>query len=348
MRIQGCVRTIFNSAFLLAVAVGGPSPTICAQEAEREALVEPTYRVSTNDSSRKLSSLDEASASATLAELAAEAEMPAAESPPTNSTNPAPDASGSETTLSAPEQIFGEALADAANMLLHIQSDVEDYTCMFVKRECVKGHVVGPQYGITKVRSRRVENGQVVVPFSVYIKFVKPNNIKGREVLYIEGMNNGKILAKEGGTAGRFMPAVWLPADGRFAMRDNLYPITEFGIENLTSRLLERGHADRSISKCVVTYREGAKVCDRACKMMEVRRETPKVGEDAKYGMNVFIARVFTDMELNVPIRYSAYAWPECAGATPEVVEEYTYQDMKLNVGLTDLDFDPKNPEYAF
>jgi hypothetical protein len=30
------------------------------------------------------------------------------------------------------------------------------------------------------------------------------------------------------------------------------------------------------------------------------------------------------------------------------LVEDYGYEDLKLNAGLTDLDFDPQNPEYRF
>ena len=81
---------------------------------------------------------------------------------------------------------------------------------------------------------------------------------------------------------------------------------------------------------------------------MEVKRHEPKTGESAKYGMNVYLARVFMDEQFNVPIRYAAYDWPETAGGRPPVVEEYTYVDLKLNVGLTPDDFDSKNPKYNF
>ncbi|MCP3695353.1 MAG: DUF1571 domain-containing protein, partial [Planctomycetaceae bacterium] len=38
----------------------------------------------------------------------------------------------------------------------------------------------------------------------------------------------------------------------------------------------------------------------------------------------------------------------KAAGAKPEVVEEYTYLNLKINVGLTEEDFDTKNPKYNF
>ena len=359
MAMYDCLRIRFVSLPLLAVWVALPSMSL-GQDADREALVEPTYRVSkSTDTTRSLPLLDSeiSSINHAAADTSATGVDPlsstvtGANEPEATSKLPAAsdhDAPNEQNTLSEPERIFSEVMIDAAAMLNYIQTNVDDYTCTFVKRENVKGHVIGPQYISAKVRNRRVENGEVIVPFSIYMKFLKPNSIKGREALYVEGENGGKFWAKEGGTAGRLLPAVLLPVDGRLAMRDNRYPITEFGIENLTARLLERGQADRNIHDCIVTYRDGAKVCDRPCKMMEVRRPTPKVGKDAEYGMNVFIAQVFIDSELNVPMRYAAYTWPSSPGSPPEVVEEYTYQDLQLNVGLTTADFDHRNPEYGF
>jgi hypothetical protein len=57
---------------------------------------------------------------------------------------------------------------------------------------------------------------------------------------------------------------------------------------------------------------------------------------------------VFIDDELQVPIRYAAYGWPETEGGKPTLEEEYTYLDVALNVGLTSADFDPSNPAYDF
>ncbi len=58
--------------------------------------------------------------------------------------------------------------------------------------------------------------------------------------------------------------------------------------------------------------------------------------------------RVYIDRELGVPIRFEAYDWPKHPGAAPELVEEYSYLDLKLNVGLSEHDFDPNNKAYSF
>ncbi len=247
-----------------------------------------------------------------------------------------------------PAAIMEVALRDAENMLNHIQQNVRDYTCVLIKRENVNGTVLPTEYILTKVRNRQVKDGQTVVPFSVYMKFLKPTVCKGREVLFVENERNGSVLVREGGMTGKFLPTVTLSPTGRFAMKENRYPISELGIENLTRRLLDRSRRETDLDSCEITYRDGGKVNGRACRVLEVRRPTPKTGELAKIGMNVHLAQVFLDKEWNVPIRYGAYDWPDSPGDEPEVVEEYTYHDLKLNVGLCDEDFNAKNRRYGF
>ncbi len=59
-------------------------------------------------------------------------------------------------------------------------------------------------------------------------------------------------------------------------------------------------------------------------------------------------ARIFVDDQLNVPVRYEAYEWPRQPGGKPELIEEYTYLNLKLNNGFTDADFDTHNKDYHF
>ena len=60
------------------------------------------------------------------------------------------------------------------------------------------------------------------------------------------------------------------------------------------------------------------------------------------------LARIYVDDELNLPIRYESFDWPAKAGGEPQLLEEYTYQNMKVNNGFTDTDFSVTNPKYGF
>ena len=45
--------------------------------------------------------------------------------------------------------------------------------------------------------------------------------------------------------------------------------------------------------------------------------------------------RLYIDAEIGLPIHFEAYDWPNSPDATAEMVEEYTYSNLKLNVGLS-------------
>jgi hypothetical protein len=234
-----------------------------------------------------------------------------------------------------------EALAMARQSLDHIEKEVRDYTCTLVKRELVGGELQEHEFMSCKVRHARVENGRQI-PFAVYLSFHKPNTMRGREVIYVVGRNAGKLVAHEGGLKGRVLPTVHLLPHSVLALRGNRYPITEIGILTLTKRLIENGERDKRLGECKVRLVDGAKVKGRVCTMLEV------VHPDRNPQFDFHVARVFLDDELNLPIRYEAYDWPTTPGGAPVLLEEYTYMDLKLNVGLEDADFDYKNPDYRF
>ncbi len=234
------------------------------------------------------------------------------------------------------------ALDIARRGLEQSRAQVVDYTALLVKRERV-GDTLNPhEFMYVKVRNRKVEGGRVVQPLSVYLNFLKPTAVKGREVIYVEGRNEGNITAHEGGFKGRFLPTVNVPPDGMIAMRGQRYPVTEIGVENLIVKLIERGGRARQSPDVQCEFRKNARVKDRVCTVMQVTQPTRRA--DAEF----YQAQVFIDDELNMPIRYIAYDWPKREGAAPEVIEEYNYLNLKLNVGLTDADFDPNNAAYNF
>ena len=81
--------------------------------------------------------------------------------------------------------------------------------------------------------------------------------------------------------------------------------------------------------------------------VVSIRRQ-PCFQPAARPYFDFHIAQIYIDKALNVPVRYAAYTWPEAAGEKPLLLEEYTYVNMKLNVGLTDADFDDHNKNYGF
>lgn len=243
----------------------------------------------------------------------------------------------------APVHPLDPALEIAADCLKRCQSQVVDYTATVVKRERVKGSVGDYEYVFTKIRNRKTdEAGKVTVPLSVYMKFLKPNNIQGREVIWVEGRNGNKLHAHEGGLIGRTLPSVSLDPDGMLAMRGQLHPIYEIGIENLILKLIERGEREKQHQEVEVKFEPGAKINGRPCTVLSVKHPIQRPH------FEFYLAQVFIDDEYKLPVRYAAYGWPKAGDRSNPVLEEYTYLDVKFNVGLEEADFDANNPNYKF
>ena len=234
------------------------------------------------------------------------------------------------------------ALRFAKHGLERCRKDITDYTATMIKRERVNGELLPAEYMFCKFRNGKVAEEKTVVPFSVYMKFLKPSKKKGREVIWIEGENDGKLIAHGSGPIeSKFK--VKLDPDGKMAMEDNRYPIYDAGIENLIVKLIQKGEEIRKLGgNCEVKYFKNATINKRSCTLIEVRHPKKLPGFD------YHLARIYVDDEMQIPIRFASWYWPEVEGGNPQLLEEYTYLNVKLNVGLTNLDFDPDNPNYKY
>ena len=79
-----------------------------------------------------------------------------------------------------------------------MQESIQDYTCMLTRRERVDGRLMDYETMSVKVRHQQKDGGRIVEPFSVYVRFVSPDRVRGREVIYVEGQNNGKLIVRSG------------------------------------------------------------------------------------------------------------------------------------------------------
>lgn len=221
-----------------------------------------------------------------------------------------------------------------ANIALNrINTSIRDYDCTVMKRERINGKLGENEFMYAKIRHN---------PFSVYLRFLAPEGVKDQECVYVAGRNDGNMIAHAGsGIRARF-GSVSLAPTSLMAMSGNRYPITELGISNLTKRLIDVGTSDMRYGECTVEFNKGAKVQDRLCTVIKVNHPVPR----RSFLFNE--ARIYVDDEMQIPIRYEAYDWPKAAGEAPQLTEEYTYLNVRLNLGMTDADFDPHNPAYRF
>ncbi|HUY35074.1 MAG TPA: DUF1571 domain-containing protein [Pirellulales bacterium] len=255
--------------------------------------------------------------------------------PPTNPGNATADA-GQDVGIETPPL---EKALDFARDSLRTLDTIDDYTCIFVKRERVAGKLLDQEELAMKLRQR---------PFSVYFRFIEPPSSAGQEAIYVEGQNDGKLLGHTTGLMGKLTGTVALDPKGLLATRGNRYGITDSGMRSLLEKLIALGETPGLLDGCAVGFDEQATVDERPCTCVEISMPRPKPKRKPKDAFMLATARIFLDHEWNVPVRFETHEWPDDGQGGPRLSEQYTYLRIKFNQGLTDFDFDKTNPEYAF
>lgn len=222
----------------------------------------------------------------------------------------------------------------AYQSIKQMEENLVDYTAVLSRRERVGEQEMPPSSMEVKIRNPR--NDQA---FSIYVKFIKPENTKGREVIWVDGQNDNKIIAHEAGLLG--LLKVVQPPDSFIAMVGNRYPVTETGLLRLMRKLTQYGLRDRKHGDCSVEIIENITVAEVNCTRLRI------VHPEKQEPFTFHIAEIDIDMERMIPIRLATWDWP-LAEQEPPLIEEYTYHNIKLNPGLKDLDFDPGNPAYNY
>jgi hypothetical protein len=178
-------------------------------------------------------------------------------------------------------------------------------------------------------------------PFAIYLKFLKPTC--GKEVVYAEGRYDNKLIAHNGDWTRRLIPRLAVPPTDPLAMANNRHPITEAGLANLTRTLIHFRQLD-------LDDPEAETVLDRTVDK-QGRRWLRSTHVHPHRVPNRPFARVevLYHPDSMLPLRIRSYDWDE-AGLTNRcrLAESYSYDEIRLEAPLSDADFDPANPEYAF
>jgi Protein of unknown function (DUF1571) len=212
-------------------------------------------------------------------------------------------------------------------------SDVRDYQAIFYKTELIKSRYVNHQ---ARIKFR--EN-----PFSVYMGFEGAN--KGREVLYVAGRNNGNLIAKEAGVLG-LVGAVSLNPSSSSAMAESLFPITDIGMKNLVTKLVAQWEGESKYGECNVKITNGSLPIKGGgsikCKVIDSKH--PRKRRQFIFHHTKFVV----DRETQLPVIVEQYGFPQTPGQKAPLLGKYVYVNVKIDIGLKDIDFDVANRNYHF
>lgn len=226
----------------------------------------------------------------------------------------------------APSEAEAQESADLSKWLQETEealAKVDNYTAVFHRIEFVDGKLIPEEVTVLKFKR----------PFKIYMRWVSPS--KGQESLYIQGANNNKIRAHGSGIVG--IVTVNLDPTCAPAMENSRHPITEAGLHNLVAKIA--GNLRRGLRAGELVSQDHGEQTVYGRKTKELEGILPK---DASRGYYCHRCVVNVDIETKMPIRTRIF------DADDRLIECYGYERLELNPGLTDKDFDPKNPEYHF
>ena len=206
----------------------------------------------------------------------------------------------------------------------HSYQETTDYSCVFIKKEVIKGQMQPENLITMKVRSS---------PFSVYMYWHRPKAQEAQEACYVEGRNGGKMRAHSPGLLGAVGFVSIEPLDPR-CLQSSRHAITEAGIGNLIERFGDRWAVEQKLGRTQVTvadYEYNKRRCTRV--------ETIHPENNGK-AFQFYRSLVYFDKQNHLPIRVENYDWPK-PGGDPKgtLLESYSYANLKLNVGLPDATF---------
>ncbi|QDT07615.1 hypothetical protein K227x_60430 [Rubripirellula lacrimiformis] len=237
---------------------------------------------------------------------------------------------------------ISDVLSMANDALANMQANLDDYTARFVKQERDPSGNLGDPTEIALRVQTRFRGPDRKSPRRAYLRFQSPAAVDGREVIWGEDLYDGKMAVHE---VGMFLglKTIWLNPTGMIAMQGQRFPISEIGLVKLVEKLIERGEQDRGNPDIRVSISEGHRFDDRDTRLIEVRRSKPNDQPD-----DFSKAEIVVDPEQQLILRYRSFGWPAGEEEEAPLLESYSYHDLKTNVGLSDIDFDTKNPEYNF
>ncbi len=212
---------------------------------------------------------------------------------------------------------------------LEALDSIQDYTATFHKNEMVGRKRITQRMSL-KLREK---------PFSVYLRFEAPE--EGREVIYVDGQNDGDLLVHETGLTS-LIGTIGLNPKGSKAMEEARYPVTMIGMRTMLDQVVAQWQSEIAMTDIKVRYFPNAKVDDVECRVFESSHA--QKGSGIKFHMT----RLYVAKENQMPVRVEQFDFPAKTGAQPAIIEQYTYSNVKTNVGLKDIDFDTENPAYEF
>lgn len=220
------------------------------------------------------------------------------------------------------------ATEDLTSLLMRMEAaytKVADYTARFTRQERVAGTLREREEALLKFQR----------PGRIYLRWLTGRS-KEREILFVKGRDENKVLVHQPGALSRFFTLVLAPDSPR-VLRESRHPVTDVGLGRLVELLVE--NAGRALRQGELTLLDRGVTEEFGRRQRRIEAVLPR--EPAK-GYYCYRVLVSVDLEWGLPVAATIFGWDD------RIVADYLYRDLRLNPGLHAIDFDPANPEYSF
>jgi hypothetical protein len=199
-----------------------------------------------------------------------------------------------------------------------------DYSCTFTRQELRNGTLSGEEVAELKVRTS---------PLGVYARFATPVELSGMEVAYSANRKNLKLRYRPAGPPGSRGFQTIDTDDAKF-MAANRHPVSEWTMAAIVDRVSVALAREKTLTNPVEVYTGDYQFAGRTVTRYEILTRRPHAFR-AAYRMLVFV-----DKQTKLPLRFEAYDQPNPGGAVGDLIEAYSFSEVKLNVGLGENTFD--------
>jgi Protein of unknown function (DUF1571) len=201
---------------------------------------------------------------------------------------------------------------------------LRDYTGTYTRQERLKGILSAEQVGEMKMR---------VSPVGIYVRFASPTTVSGMEVAYSATKHDGKVRYRKPGVAGR-SGLFRLEVDDAKFMADNRHPVTEWGMGPVIELIATATGREKILNNPIEVFSGDYQFANRNVTKYEILTRRPHA---LRYAAKMV---VFIDKETKLPLRFEAYDEPTVGELAGELMEVYSFTDLKFNTGLGENTFD--------
>lgn len=209
--------------------------------------------------------------------------------------------------------------ADLEKILLECKKSyakICDYSCRFNKREQINGKI----YEEHNIVLSALKND------AIHMRWTEGDN-KGTEAVFVKGRNDDKLLVRTGGIMDIFTFS--LDPCGSMAMRHNRHTIMEAGLGPLLDQLEKYFYLAKNDKESSLSLAEDKPGGRTGFYLVKAVFPPGK-------GYYAHDIEIVIDKELMLPVKVTVLGWHG------EFLEEYSYEKIKINTGLTLSDFDLK------